>query len=912
MTDGEPPLDTETPWLRLHPDVLKVNSLYVAGGAAAVGAPVATGLASGMSWPVALAWIVPCAVLIVGVAAAAEAIRLRVTRYRVTDTRVELISGILFKRRRSFTVERIRSVDLAANPLQRLFGLASVKVGTGEAGTGSGTGEQTLTLDSVGRAEADRLRAELLRRSAVVSGPDGEERLATWELGWLKYAPLSFLTPALAGAAVGAVFQVADLFGRGGLPVQVVGDLVEEHGAWTVLTLGLAALLVFGAIGSLILQGEAWWGHRLDREPGGTLRVRRGLLVARSLSLEEERIRGVEIVEPLGVRAAGAGRLDVVAIGLKTDQEGSDLSTLVPAAPLDRAVAAAEAVIGPVAADLTPHPKAALRRRVRWALVTVAVLLGAAVTAHLLWPLPALLSAGVVLTTGLGSAFALWTAVDSYRSLGHGHIRGYLVSRRGSVRRATVHLDRSGIIGWRIKQSVFQRRMGLMTLDATTAASKGHYAVIDADEHEILDFADESVPDLLRPFLVRGELPERLQRLGARWFLRADQVLDLAHAVPGVHGHAREDAAVLGPEGDELQRLERAGDHDFVVGVRAGDEAQVLHAQVVLVGEEVRQLVVRLLGPEHRLRRVRARVERGLPVLHPDRASVVDGRNARDVPRGPDVLAARAQRPVHGDAAAEVVGAEVETGLDREADVRGRADGDEHGVGGDVPAVPGLHARDPAVIADDPHDPAAAAQVHAVLGVELGEDEAHLGAEDPFERLRAVTEEGDLAAEQAGRGGDLHADPAVPDDRDLPRAVQRRSEQIGLLDGAQQMHALEIGAGDGERARIGTGGEQQFPVLDRGAVGEREPPGEGIEARGGLAGAQVGVLGVPVLVDGEQGRPVGVAAEVVLRQRRPLVRAMGFTGDDDQVAVISFVAKRLRGLGGGESAPDDDERCSTH
>jgi len=109
----------------------------------------------------------------------------------------------------------------------------------------------------------------------------------------------------------------------------------------------------------------------------------------------------------------------------------------------------------------------------------------------------------VVLAAVLTSAFAVWTAFDSYASLGHANSPRYLVSRRGSTRRATVHLDRSGIIGWRLQQSVFQRRMGLMTLDATTAAGRGHYEVIDADEHEILDFADAAVPDLLRPFLVR-------------------------------------------------------------------------------------------------------------------------------------------------------------------------------------------------------------------------------------------------------------------------------------------------------------------------------------------------------------------------------------------------------------------------
>ncbi|MEO3927625.1 PH domain-containing protein [Micromonosporaceae bacterium B7E4] len=80
-----------------------------------------------------------------------------------------------------------------------------------------------------------------------------------------------------------------------------------------------------------------------------------------------------------------------------------------------------------------------------------------------------------------------------------------MVARRGSIRRSTVHLDRSGIIGWRIRQSLFQRRLGLITLDATTAAGRGHYSIVDADPYEILDVADAAVPGLLRPFLERPD-----------------------------------------------------------------------------------------------------------------------------------------------------------------------------------------------------------------------------------------------------------------------------------------------------------------------------------------------------------------------------------------------------------------------
>jgi putative membrane protein len=72
------------------------------------------------------------------------------------------------------------------------------------------------------------------------------------------------------------------------------------------------------------------------------------------------------------------------------------------------------------------------------------------------------------------------------------------------VRRGTVAPQRSGVIGWTIRQSIFQRRKGLLMLTATTAAGSGAYSVFDAGESEGLVFAEEAVPELLTPFLERS------------------------------------------------------------------------------------------------------------------------------------------------------------------------------------------------------------------------------------------------------------------------------------------------------------------------------------------------------------------------------------------------------------------------
>ena len=62
-------------------------------------------------------------------------------------------------------------------------------------------------------------------------------------------------------------------------------------------------------------------------------------------------------------------------------------------------------------------------------------------------------------------------------------------------------VQRTGIIGWNLQQSWFQRRAGLVTLVATTAAGTQAYAAIDVPEATATALADGAVPGLITPFL---------------------------------------------------------------------------------------------------------------------------------------------------------------------------------------------------------------------------------------------------------------------------------------------------------------------------------------------------------------------------------------------------------------------------
>ncbi|MEU7031201.1 PH domain-containing protein [Streptomyces sp. NPDC046275] len=490
-------------WRRLAPRSVLAGAAVLCGVAGGAALPAFLSLSSGSrpAWQAA-AWVLAGAALLIGGGTAADWVRLRRTRYRVGAERVDLHTGLLVVTRRSLARERIRSVDLTANPLHRLLGLVKVRIGTGE----HTDGESTLALELVTRAEGEHLRRTLLARPAGAPGDTAHDGpLATLDPRWIRYAPVSFVAPLLGGAAAGAVLQVSDWFGAQDEVIGWIGDRFEDVSLpWMIVDLALLATLA-GMLGALGLWIEMWAHYRLEREPGGTLRVRRGLFTSRSVSLEERRLRGVELVEPLGVRLFRAARVDAVATGLAQDDDDkhADLKNLLPPAPRAVADRVAASVLRepepPTGAALAAHPRAARTRRLRRALgsalgpAAVLAVLGARLTPVLLYLAGGL---AVVLTP-----LAVLLALDAYRNLGHGVSGRYLVTRSGTVRRSTVALQRAGVIGWTVRQSWFQRRAGVLTLSATTAAGEGAYTVYDAGESQGLAFAAEAVPGLLDPFL---------------------------------------------------------------------------------------------------------------------------------------------------------------------------------------------------------------------------------------------------------------------------------------------------------------------------------------------------------------------------------------------------------------------------
>jgi putative membrane protein len=320
----------------------------------------------------------------------------------------------------------------------------------------------------------------------------------------LRFAPFT-LSGAVTGLALlGVVWRLVNEANVNLSRVALVREVSHRLERWPVAA--VVVVIAFGVVAFVVIASTvgyvlAFWRFRVTRHSGGTLQVTRGLITTRATSIEQRRLRGVEVSEPLLLRSVRGARCLAIATGLRVGrgaERGGEI--LLPPAPRAAAVSLAARVIGtdvPFTEPLSHHPIAALHRRLTRALVGTVVLVVVAALGVGLghWPVWLLVVAAVL----AGAAIPL--GVDRYHSLGHALAGDYLVTRFGTIvrRRSALHTD--GVIGWNIRRSYFQRRAGLASLTATTAAGRQQYKITDIDDTEAVAFANATVPTLLTQFL---------------------------------------------------------------------------------------------------------------------------------------------------------------------------------------------------------------------------------------------------------------------------------------------------------------------------------------------------------------------------------------------------------------------------
>ena len=360
--------------------------------------------------------------------------------------------------------------------------------------------------DAAARRRAAGARPRAPPRPPPPPPAPAETEIARLRLAWLRYAPFTLSGVADRRRHRGFLLHTANDAHLDPRDLGAVGDAGDALGGTplvlAIVVVAVLAVVLLVAVCSTAGTRSRSGAIRLTRHPGGTIHVTRGLLSTRATTIEERRLRGVELSEPLLLRWAGGARCDAIATGLGIGR-GAERGGRRCSRPARGSVAARVAgdVLRtgvPVTAPLTPHgPRARTRRYTR--------ALGAAPCSS---PSP---SIGAIAASSLAGHRCGRSPSRASRSpprspptargaSGTRSRRPRSSTRAGSLVRRRAMLSREGIIGITLRRSFFQRRAGLCTLTATTAAGRQAYAVTDVPDDEALRVCDAAVPGLLDVF----------------------------------------------------------------------------------------------------------------------------------------------------------------------------------------------------------------------------------------------------------------------------------------------------------------------------------------------------------------------------------------------------------------------------
>ncbi len=501
-------------WLRLDNRMLLLGPARAAREFALPAVIAVIGITStGASNPM---WLVPGVIGLIVVGA----VPWFTTAYRMTATHFQLRRGLINKEQLTAPLDRIRSVDLESSLLHRALGLSKVQIGTGVDDT-------RIELNALSVERAEQLRVTLLARvdattpigyddpvdaasdltiappEAVSSPRAPAVELATLDWAWLRFAPFSLGRLVLLAGIFGVIAQFGDDF-------PILGMEAANAGWRRLMTYAVPAILLVGSLTAvvawLVLSGGGfvlqWWNFRLVRD-NGSLRLTAGLLTTRSISIEEQRIRGVELTEPGLLRLVGGAELSALATGVGS----GGATTVLPPAPRSTASDVGARILDLAPDSKTPDPIGMpLNRHGRFALRRCLLRSQLPALGALVVGVPIAASTGgsawivLAVTATVTAAGGLWIGRMAYQNLGHARTPHHLVAGDGWLRRRRTVLEADGVIGWVVKQSWFQRRVGLATLVATTAAGAEEVLIRDLPEPTAIALADAITPGVLTEF----------------------------------------------------------------------------------------------------------------------------------------------------------------------------------------------------------------------------------------------------------------------------------------------------------------------------------------------------------------------------------------------------------------------------
>ena len=455
----------------------------------------------------------------------------RVRTWELADGGVVMRWGLLNRRQLTIPYEHIHTADMSSDLLDRLFGLMTLDLDTGAAAAEG----DAARMRGLRAGEAEALRAELFRRKRAAGAPVGEtdaapaapddaapaERpLATFELTGRQLLLAAASQTSAASQAVALVVLLVNglnqLIEWGVLDLAGTGDELVATALPTLVPAVVAfvlAAIVLGAAVSFVLALVRYAGYRVERFEDRIV-VEHGLLSRSSRTVAVDRVQHVAVRQGIIRQLIGYAEVYVQVVSAPGEADGEPsgsvlLHPFVRVCELDALLAEVLPAYAGVLGDVELRRlgpvacrRAVVRAAIWWPFAT-AIFLGAhwlfglsGLLASAGWLLGPLLVAAVLLSVVLLAGLVV-DALLAWRGARYGHTARELVLVSGGFTRRTTIAPRSHLQRMQVSASPFQRRAGVATISARTAAS-------DAEGLELRDVPAGDADALLAWFRPRG------------------------------------------------------------------------------------------------------------------------------------------------------------------------------------------------------------------------------------------------------------------------------------------------------------------------------------------------------------------------------------------------------------------------
>lgn len=400
--------------------------------------------------------------------------------YRLEQNELRIEYGVFVRKKRYIPLERIQSLDISEGILQRLFGMVKVQIDT--AG-GSGNDKAEAVLTAISKEEARYIQDYV----AAAKNPSDQEADFFQEDPTCivyKITPTQLILLSLTSGGVGVVISAVLAFLSqldDFIPYERLFRGIEQ---WAVSNMIVIAFLVFG--GFVAAWIIALIGTMLKYANFNVIKtehdlvISQGLFERRQITIPLKRIQAIRINENIIRQWLGYGSVIVESAGGSiSNKEGSKV-LLLPLVKLHTI----EPILGALLSEyqltsrFTPVPRRALFRYIfRSWFITVPIVVVSIVFLKA-WGLLSLFILGLITFWGL----------LKYKDAGWSLEEQQLNLRYRTIVRTTVFIKKNKIQSLEVKESYFQRRKELGTLEAFVKVGFGGAGgrVLDLDQKDII------------------------------------------------------------------------------------------------------------------------------------------------------------------------------------------------------------------------------------------------------------------------------------------------------------------------------------------------------------------------------------------------------------------------------------------